>query len=92
MDVDIQSLDILLIHNEILYENVRNNSIGLIDQVKNINIQINKLKFVFVPGVYTRTDVNEIFEIKVDKTDMCIKTEVNEIIDEKVDKTNIIDM
>ncbi|KAA6401501.1 MAG: hypothetical protein EZS28_002971, partial [Streblomastix strix] len=46
------SLDILLIHDEILYENVRNNSDAP------------------APDIYTRTEANEIFDEKADKTDL----------------------
>ncbi|KAA6359665.1 MAG: hypothetical protein EZS28_044808 [Streblomastix strix] len=51
-DADLHSLDVLLIHDEILFRNVRHNTVGLIDQVTNINNQIYNINNATAPDVY----------------------------------------
>ncbi|KAA6372775.1 MAG: hypothetical protein EZS28_031696, partial [Streblomastix strix] len=90
-DADLHSLDVLLIHDEILYGNIRHNTIGLIDQVTNINNQINNINNAPAPDLYTRTEANEIFDTKADKSETYTKTETDEKLDLKADKTELID-
>ncbi|KAA6374353.1 MAG: hypothetical protein EZS28_030119, partial [Streblomastix strix] len=90
-DADLHSLDVYIIHDEILFGNVRHNSVGLIEQVTNINNQINNINNAPAPDVYTRPEANEIFDTKADKSDTYTKTETDTLLDAKADKTDIID-
>ncbi|KAA6395207.1 MAG: hypothetical protein EZS28_009269 [Streblomastix strix] len=90
-DADLHSLDVLLIHDVILYGNVRHNTIGLIDQVTNIKNQINILNNASAADVYKRSEANEIFDTKADKSDTYSKTETDTLFDAKADKSVLID-
>ncbi|KAA6384834.1 MAG: hypothetical protein EZS28_019638 [Streblomastix strix] len=87
-DADLHSLDVLLIHDETLFGSTRYNTIGLIDQVTNINNQINMINNAPAPDVYTRPEANEIFNTKADKSDTYTKTETDTLLDDKADKTD----
>ncbi|KAA6404105.1 MAG: hypothetical protein EZS28_000359 [Streblomastix strix] len=88
---DLHSLDVLLIHDENLYVINRHSTIGLIDQVININSQIINRNNVFVSDVCIRPQANEISDSKADKSDTQIKTETDTLLDIKTDKIDIID-
>ncbi|KAA6356607.1 MAG: hypothetical protein EZS28_047866, partial [Streblomastix strix] len=90
-DADLHSIDVLIKHDEILFGNIRYNSIGLIDQIININNQINNINNVSAPDIYTKPEANEIFDTKADKSDTYTKTETDTHLDDKADKTDIID-
>ncbi|KAA6382086.1 MAG: hypothetical protein EZS28_022390, partial [Streblomastix strix] len=90
-DADLHSLDVLLIHDEILFGNVRHNTVGLIDQVTNINNQINNINNAPAPDVYTRPEANEIFDTKADKSDTYTKTETDILLDAKANVIDIVD-
>ncbi|KAA6393470.1 MAG: hypothetical protein EZS28_011005 [Streblomastix strix] len=91
-------LDIVSKHDEILFGFQRQNTVGLVEQVTHINNQINITNNAPAPDVYTRTEANELFDVKADKTDLddyynkaetyakvevYYKTEVDEFLDEK---------
>ncbi|KAA6391107.1 MAG: hypothetical protein EZS28_013366 [Streblomastix strix] len=90
-DADLHSLDVLIIHDEILFGNVRHNTVGLIDQVTNINNQINNINNAPIPDVYTRPEANEIFDTKADKSDTYTKTETDTLLDAKANVVDIVD-
>ncbi|KAA6381582.1 MAG: hypothetical protein EZS28_022892 [Streblomastix strix] len=90
-EADFHLLDVLLIHEEILYGNVLHNTICLIDQVINISNQINNINNALAHDVQTRTEANEIFDTKADKSDTYTKTETDTLLDAKADKTELID-
>ncbi|KAA6402904.1 MAG: hypothetical protein EZS28_001566 [Streblomastix strix] len=90
-DADLLSLDVLQIHDEILYRNVRHNTVWLIDQVTNINTQINMINNASAHDVYIRPETNKIFDTKADKTDTYTKTETDTLLYDKAYKTVIID-
>ncbi|KAA6381644.1 MAG: hypothetical protein EZS28_022828, partial [Streblomastix strix] len=90
-DADLHSLDVLIKHDEALFGSIRYNSIGLVEQVENINNQINMINNAPAPDVYTRPEANEISDIKADKSDTYTKTETDTMLDEKADKTQLID-
>ncbi|KAA6390160.1 MAG: hypothetical protein EZS28_014313 [Streblomastix strix] len=87
-DADLHSLDVLIKHDEILFGNIRFNSIGLVEQVENINNRINMINNAPAPDVYTRPEANEIFDIKADKTETYTKTDTDTLLDAKADKTD----
>ncbi|KAA6403080.1 MAG: hypothetical protein EZS28_001391 [Streblomastix strix] len=87
-DADLHSLDALIIHVEILFGSTRQNTIGLVEQIKNINNQINNINNAPVPDAYTRPETNEIFDSKADKSDTYTKTETDTLLDAKADKTD----
>ncbi|KAA6378914.1 MAG: hypothetical protein EZS28_025559 [Streblomastix strix] len=87
-DADLHSLDVLIKHDEILFGNIRYNSIGLVEQVENINNQINMINNAPAPDVYTRPEANEIFDTKADKSDTYTKTETDTLLDDKADKSD----
>ncbi|KAA6404471.1 MAG: hypothetical protein EZS28_000022 [Streblomastix strix] len=89
--LNLHSLDVLIIHDEILFGNVRHNTVGLIEQVTNINNQINNINNAPAADVCTRLEANEIFDTKADKSDSYTKTEADTMLDEKADKTQLID-
>ncbi|KAA6393570.1 MAG: hypothetical protein EZS28_010902 [Streblomastix strix] len=88
MDSDLHSLDVLIKHDEALFGNIRYNSIGLVEQVENINNQINMINNASAPDVYARPEANEIFDTKADKTDTYSKTETDTLLNDKADKTD----
>ncbi|KAA6387918.1 MAG: hypothetical protein EZS28_016555 [Streblomastix strix] len=88
MDADLHALDVLIKHNEALFGSIRQNSIGLVELVQNINNEINNINNAPAPDVYTRPEANEIFDTKADKTDTYTKTETDTLLDAKADKTD----
>ncbi|KAA6382415.1 MAG: hypothetical protein EZS28_022058, partial [Streblomastix strix] len=88
---NIHSLDVLIKHDEILFGSIRYNSIGLVEQVENINNQINMINNAPAPDVYTRPEANEIFDAKADKSDTYTKTETDTMLDEIQIKTQLVD-
>ncbi|KAA6355441.1 MAG: hypothetical protein EZS28_049033, partial [Streblomastix strix] len=97
-DGNLHMLDVVLKHDEILLGSTRYNTIGLVEQVTHINNQINIINNAPAPDVYIRTEANELFDEKADKTDLddyytksetyakvevYNKTEVDEFLDEK---------
>ncbi|KAA6372456.1 MAG: hypothetical protein EZS28_032018, partial [Streblomastix strix] len=106
MDGDLHMLDVVLRHDETLFGSTRYNTIGLVDQVININNQINVINNAPAPDVYTRPEVNELLNEKADKTELenyynksetyakdevYSKTEADQLLSEKADKTELID-
>ncbi|KAA6357736.1 MAG: hypothetical protein EZS28_046737, partial [Streblomastix strix] len=91
MDANLHSLNVLLIHDEILYGNVLYNTIDLIDYVININNQINIINNAPAPDVYSRTEANEIFDTNADRQDTYTKTETDTKLNAKADKSEQID-
>ncbi|KAA6401018.1 MAG: hypothetical protein EZS28_003457 [Streblomastix strix] len=87
-DADLHSFDALIKHDEILFENIRYYSIGLVEQVENNNNQINKINNAPAPDVYTRPEANEIFDTKADKIDSYTRTEADTLLEDKADKTD----
>ncbi|KAA6377279.1 MAG: hypothetical protein EZS28_027194 [Streblomastix strix] len=88
MDVDIQSLDILLIHNEILYENVRNNSIET-DLV--LDAKVDK---TYIIDAYNTTRTDDKLDLKLniaDQIDAYTKTEIDTKLDLKANVADIVD-
>ncbi|KAA6381246.1 MAG: hypothetical protein EZS28_023225 [Streblomastix strix] len=90
-DADLHSLDVLIKHDEILFGNIRYNSIGLVEQVENIKNQINMRYNAPAPDVQMRLEANEIFDTKGDKTDTYTKTETGTQFEAKADKSELID-
>ncbi|KAA6381301.1 MAG: hypothetical protein EZS28_023169 [Streblomastix strix] len=91
-DADLHPLDVHIKHDKILFGNIRYNSIGLVEQVENINNQINMINNAPAPDVYIRPEANEIFDTKADKTDTYTKIETDTLLEAKADKTLLIDL
>ncbi|KAA6404294.1 MAG: hypothetical protein EZS28_000180 [Streblomastix strix] len=98
LDGDLHMLDVVLKHDETLFGSNRTNTIGIVEQITNINNQINMINNAPAPDVYTRTEAIELFDNKADKTDLdeyysksetyakvevYNKTEADEFLDEK---------
>ncbi|KAA6374894.1 MAG: hypothetical protein EZS28_029580 [Streblomastix strix] len=90
-DADVHTLDVLIIHDEVLFGNPRYNVIGLVEQVTHINNQINNINNAPPPDSYTRAQMDLYLDEKADKTDTYSKTETETLLDAKADKTDIID-
>ncbi|KAA6394638.1 MAG: hypothetical protein EZS28_009834 [Streblomastix strix] len=84
-------IDVLIKHDEALFGSIRYNSIGLVEQVENNSNQINMVNNAPAADVYSRSEPNEIFDTKVDKTDTYKKTETDEKLNFKANKTELID-
>ncbi|KAA6403843.1 MAG: hypothetical protein EZS28_000636 [Streblomastix strix] len=91
-DADLHSLDALLIPDEILFGIIRYNSIGLVQQVENINNKINIINNAPAPDVYTRPEMNEQLDTKADKTYIYTKTETDTLLDAKTEKSEHTDL
>ncbi|KAA6375859.1 MAG: hypothetical protein EZS28_028612, partial [Streblomastix strix] len=97
-DADLHSLDVLIKHDEILFGNIRYNSIGLVEQVENINNQINNINnapAVDLSEYYTKSEVDGLISDaaigEIDLSNYYSKTETDTLLDAKADKTDIID-
>ncbi|KAA6358768.1 MAG: hypothetical protein EZS28_045705, partial [Streblomastix strix] len=90
-DTDLHSLDVFIKHDETLFGCIRYNSIGLVEQVENINNQVNMINNALATDMYTRPEANEIFDTKADKTDTYTKTETDTLLNDKADKSKLID-
>ncbi|KAA6398926.1 MAG: hypothetical protein EZS28_005546 [Streblomastix strix] len=82
---DLHSLDVLIIHDEAFFGSIRYNSIGLVEQVENINNQTNLINNAPASDVYTRPEASEIFDTNADKTDTYTKTETDVLLEAKAD-------
>ncbi|KAA6391145.1 MAG: hypothetical protein EZS28_013328 [Streblomastix strix] len=90
-DADLHSLDVLIKHDETLFGSTRYNTIGLVEQIQNINNQINNINNAPAPDVYTRPEANEIFDTKADKTDTYTKSEDNALLLLKANVAEFVD-
>ncbi|KAA6376071.1 MAG: hypothetical protein EZS28_028403 [Streblomastix strix] len=97
-DVDFHSLDVLIKHDEILFGSTRQNTIGLVEQVENINNQINNINSapaVDLSEYYTKTEVDGLISDAaigdIDLSSYYTKTDTDSKLDLKADKTELID-
>ncbi|KAA6401106.1 MAG: hypothetical protein EZS28_003364 [Streblomastix strix] len=88
-------MDVIQIHDEILFGNIRYNKVGLVEQVQNINNQINIINNapkVDLSEYYSKSETDEKLDLKADQTDIIdayTKTETDEKLDLKADKTEL---
>ncbi|KAA6390096.1 MAG: hypothetical protein EZS28_014376, partial [Streblomastix strix] len=97
-NADLHSLDVLIIHDEILFGSTHQNTIGSVQQVENINNQINYINnapAVDLSEYYTKTEVDGLISDaaigEVDLSNYYSKSETDSKLDLKADKTELID-
>ncbi|KAA6371884.1 MAG: hypothetical protein EZS28_032588 [Streblomastix strix] len=97
-DRDLHMLDVVLKHDEALFGSNRTNTIGIVEQITNINNQINNISNGAIGDTYSKTETDGLLDEKADKSDLdeyytksetyaklevYNKTEVDEFLDEK---------
>ncbi|KAA6393065.1 MAG: hypothetical protein EZS28_011405 [Streblomastix strix] len=92
MDGDLHILDVVLNHDQVLYGSNMYNTIGLINEVKNIENLINT--FNEAPEPYNREEIDEMLDKKLNISDQIhayTKQEDDALLLLKADKSELID-